>query len=91
MEKIMEKKFRPKAIEVCCGHAGLSVALQRLGWDVRPIDWVGNEHKPKIPVMHKDLRNPTHIADIMKMLKTISYLHFAPLVAQPARPGTGGG
>ena len=65
-------------MEVCCGHAGLSVALQRLGWDVRPIDWVGNEHKPKIPVMHKNLRNPTHIADIMKMLKTVSYLHFAP-------------
>ena len=47
-----------------------SVALQRLGWDVRPIDWVGNEHKPKVLVMHKDFRDPAHITDIMKILKT---------------------
>ena len=44
-QKAKRTTRQPLAIEVCCGHAGLSAALRIKGWDVRPIDWAGNEHE----------------------------------------------
>ena len=35
-QKAKRPTRQPLAIEVCCGHAGLSAALRIKGWDVRP-------------------------------------------------------
>ena len=78
VRKIIEKGMRPIAMEVCCGHAGLSVSLQKRGWNFKPIDWVGNEHKTKIPVLNKDLTNPEQVEHVIRMVKRSSYVHIAP-------------
>jgi len=71
-------KKTPLAIEICCGHAGLSVSLRQYGWDVRPIDWAGNEHKTRIPVINKDLTKPEHVQQVLKLIRKASYVHMAP-------------
>ena len=43
------------AIEICCGHAGLSAALCDAGLDAIGIDWKRNRHTPEIPILTADL------------------------------------
>ena len=71
-------KYPPIALEICCGHAGLSIALQERGWQVKPIDWLGNEHKPGIPILHKDLTDQKQVYQVVRMLERASYVHMAP-------------
>ena len=71
--KVREKTWRPRAMELCCGHAGLSAALQAMGWDTRPVDWAGNRHKTSIPVLQRDLTDPEEVAKIIKLLKTFGF------------------
>ena len=71
-------KYPPIALEICCGHAGLSIALQERGWQVKPIDWLGNEHKPGIPILHKDLTDQKQVYQVIRMLERASYVHMAP-------------
>ena len=68
----------PISLEICCGHAGLSVALQMQGWQVKPIDWIGNEHKPRIPVLHKDFTDQKQVHQVIRMLDRASCVHMAP-------------
>ena len=82
-DKVMDKSARPLSMELCCGHAGLSAALQGMGWDTRPVDWAGNRHKTSTPVLQRDLTDSEEVAKIIKLLKQVSYLHFAP----PLRDG----
>ena len=89
-QKAKRPTRQPLAIEVCCGHAGLSAALRIKGWDVRPIDWVGNEHETKIPVLHKDLTDSVHVNQVLRMVKRASYVHMAPPCELQAEHETGG-
>ena len=78
-DKVMERSLRPLAMELCCGQAGLSAALQAMGWDTRPVDWAGNRHKTTILVLQRDLTDTAEVAKIIRLLKKVSYLHFTPL------------
>ena len=42
------------AVEICCGAAGLSLALDKVGFTVKPVDWKGNRHQPKFPFLKID-------------------------------------
>ena len=46
---------RPAALEVCCGHAGLTAALHERGFDARGIDWKGNKHRVRVPIVIADI------------------------------------
>ena len=43
------------ALEICCGHAGLVYGLTQTGIDARGIDWKGNKHAPRMPILQIDL------------------------------------
>ena len=85
-QRLEAGKYPPIALEICCGHAGLSIALQERGWQVKPIDWLGNEHKPGIPILHKDLTDQKQVHQVVRMLERASYVHMAP----PLRDGEQG-
>ena len=90
--RLLDKQiYNPIALEVCCGHAGLSVQLQKKGWSVRPIDWIGNEHKTKIPVLHKDLTDSRQVEQVLKLIAKAGYVHAAPPAERRAKHGTDGG
>ena len=76
-DKVMESAPRPVAMELCCGHAGLNAVLQAMGWNTRPVDLAGNRHKITIPVLQRDLTDQEEVAKIIRLLKKVSYLHFA--------------
>ena len=68
------KTSEPLAVEVCCGHAGLSEALHKRGWDVRAVDWVGNEHTPRVPVLEMDLTDQKQSARLLRLVKRARYV-----------------
>ena len=48
-------KARPMALELCCGHAGLTAALWDAGIETVGIDWSGNKHEAVVPIAQADL------------------------------------
>ena len=48
-------KNKPMAIELCCGHAGLTATLWDAGVETIGIDWHGNKHETVVPIAHADL------------------------------------
>ena len=68
----------PLAVEVCCGHAGLSLALHAQGWDVRPVDWIGNAHHQVLPVLNYDLTDQLQVHKLLRIIGRASYVHMAP-------------
>jgi nucleoside-diphosphate-sugar epimerase len=68
------------SIKICCGYAGLTQALAEAGFNVIGVDWHGNRHEPKVPIVTADLttedgqefvRNPVRQDHVM-------YVHLAP-------------
>ncbi len=81
-------KTRPGALELCCGHAGLTAALWDHGFDATGSDWVNNKHQPTVPILQIDLTTPEGQASIHDLLKrkAVRYVHMPPCVApSPAR------
>ena len=68
------------AIEVCCGAAGLSCALQDAGFCVKPVDWHGNRHQPTIPFLRIDLCSEDGQRRLWALLREcdVAYVHCAP-------------
>ncbi len=71
---------RPKALELCCGHAGLTAALCDSGLDATGIDWKKNKHQPTIPILNVDLTTAEGQAFIMQLLEdeTMLFVHMGP-------------
>ena len=61
--------------EICCGAAGLSDALRRLGFQVYPIDHAANRHAPKVKVFTLDVSNLQHVALLEKMMRHCKPCH----------------
>jgi site-specific DNA-cytosine methylase len=40
-------RIKAVTVELCCGSAGLSLALREQGFEVVAVDWKGNEHKTR--------------------------------------------
>ena len=51
----LPKTNRTKAVELFCGHAGLSAAFRQKGFDIVPVDWSGNRHQSVVPIVRLDL------------------------------------
>jgi hypothetical protein len=68
------------AIEICCGHAGLTAALVDVGFQGIGIDWKGNKHHPVIPILQLDLTDPADQEQLMHLLAThnVKYVHMGP-------------
>ncbi len=68
------------AIEICCGHAGLTAALVDAGSQGIGIDWKGNKHHPVIPILQLDLTDPADQEQLMHLLAThnVKYVHMGP-------------
>ena len=69
----MDDSFTLEAItfEICCGSAGLSDALRRLGFQIYPIDHAANRHAPKVKVFTLDVSNSQHVALLEKMMRQL--------------------
>ena len=67
-------------VEACCGCALLSSCVAKLGFEVMPIDFEGNKHRPFLHVIQLDLRKP----ETWEFLRYVAesrrpfHFHFAP-------------
>ena len=67
-------------VEACCGCALLSSCVAKLGFEVMPIDFEGNKHRPFVHVVQLDLRKP----ETWEFLRYVAesrrpfHFHFAP-------------
>ena len=69
--------LQPVTIEVCCGSAGLSSALRRLGFHVHTIDHAANRHSPKVRTLVLDVSNLQQLQLLESMIKFVKpcYIH----------------
>ena len=74
------KKGTRIAIEICCGHAGLTAALWNVGFEATGVDWIGNRHRPTVPIVRADLTTPEGQDLVWKLIedKKVAYVHMGP-------------
>ena len=60
-------------VEICCGAAGLSPALRRLGFKVYPIDHSSDRHSPKMKAVILDVANAQHLTILVKPPKHLQH------------------
>ena len=61
------------AIEVCCGHAGLTAALCDAGLEAIGIDWKRNRHTPEVPILTADLTTKTGQDFVRNLVQQATY------------------
>ena len=69
--------LQPVTFEICCGSAGLSSALRRLGFKTFAIDHAANRHSPKVKIFTLDVSNPQQL-DLLETMIRFSkpcYIH----------------
>ncbi len=73
------KNRRPGAIEICCGHAGLTAALCDAGLDGVGVDWKRNKHKPTVPIVNADLTTEAGQKFVWELVQQehVMYVHLA--------------
>ena len=69
---------RPKTLEICAGSGGLSLALWKKGFDATGIDWQGNRHSTRIPLVTRDLTDPQQQKEVEEIRKSANAIHLAP-------------
>jgi hypothetical protein len=74
------KGKRVGAIEICCGHAGLTAALCDSGLEAIGIDWKRNRHSPQVPIITADLTTEEGQEFVRKLVQQdhVMYIHLAP-------------
>ena len=60
--------LQPIAFEICCGSAGLSAELRRLGFQVHAIDHSSNRHTPKVRTLVLDVSNLQQLSLLESMI-----------------------
>lgn len=71
----------PLFIEACCGSAILSSVVSKMGFEVLPIDFHGNKHRPHVHVVELDLRKSStweyldYLVSVRKPFSFIVHLH----------------
>jgi len=77
---IRQKGKRVGAIEICCGHAGLTAALCDAGLEAIGIDWERNRHSPEVPILTADLTTEAGQAFVKDLVQQdhVMYVHLAP-------------
>ena len=61
--------LQPIVFEICCGAAGLSSALRRLGFTVYAIDHSANRHTPKVKTLVLDVSNGKQLSLLESMMR----------------------
>jgi hypothetical protein len=66
-------------IELCCGSAGLSAALQRRGFSVLGVDWIRNPSLPQAPIVKLDLSKEEGQKIVRDVIREsdVCYIHAA--------------
>ena len=67
-----------RTLELCAGSGGLSYALWKQGFNATGVDWLGNRHATKIPLILRDLTDPAQQKEVEELREGIDYLHMAP-------------
>ncbi len=80
LPKKMGRTKKPGAIEICCGHAGLTAALHEAGLDAVGVDWKGNRHRTRVPVLQVDLTTKDGQTFVKELVVQdhVVYVHLAP-------------
>lgn len=68
------------SLELCCGSAGLSAELKKLGLDSLGVDWIRNPQRPKSTVLKADLASKEGQDLITTIVREgrVRYKHSAP-------------
>ena len=66
----------PLFIEACCGCALLSACAAKMGFDILPIDFQGNKHRPYVHVVELDLRKRSTWDFLEHLVGTRQPFHF---------------
>ena len=69
---------RLKTLEICAGSGGLSLALWKKGFDATGIDWQGNRHNTRIPLISRDLTDPQQQKEVEEIRQSTDGVHMAP-------------
>ena len=77
---IKSKGKKVGAIEICCGHAGITAVLCDAGLDAIGIDWKRNRHCPEVPIVTADLTTEESQTFVCKLIQQehVLYVHLAP-------------
>ena len=67
-QKETDFTLQPTVFEICCGSAGLSSALRRLGFNVHAIDHSANKHTPKVRTLVLDVSDSQQLSLLESML-----------------------
>ncbi len=80
MPRRVRRAKRVGALELCCGHAGLTAALWDHGLEATGIDWKRNKHQPTVPILNVDLTTEAGQAFVMRLLSEehVLYVHMGP-------------
>ena len=66
----------PLFIEACCGCALLSACVSKHGFDVLPIDFQGNKHRPFVHIVELDLRKESTWEFLRFLVQSRRPFHF---------------
>ncbi len=71
---------RPGALEICCGHAGLTASLCDAGIDGVGVDWGRNRHQPCVPILNVNLTTEDGQRFVKELVSQdhLLYVHLAP-------------
>ena len=67
-------------LELCCGSAGLSAQLRKVGFTTVAVDHSSNQHTPKVACLNLDLTKPSswEILRNLAQERRVIYVHIAP-------------
>ena len=70
----------PLVVELCAGSAMLSSVLRRVGFEVLPIDFKNNKHRPYVHVVSLDLTKASSWSFVRHVVehRAVLHLHAAP-------------
>ena len=67
-----------RTLEICAGSGGLSLAFWKRGFEATGIDWQGNRHATKIPLILRDLTDPAQQEEVEQIREGVDAVHMAP-------------
>ena len=74
------KRGKARALEICCGHAGLTATLVKHGFEATGVDWHKNQHETVVPILKADLTTPEGQALVWDLVRhpATKYVHLGP-------------
>ena len=80
LASIVNEDHRPISIELCCGHAGLTASLAKVGFQAIGFDWQGNRHETVVPIVTIDLTDEAGQQTIFDLLISgrVKFVHMGP-------------